>query len=109
MKLLALLVVSALAAGCVLDSGPEDDATSSVEQDVSGFITSPANYFYYQGGVYWYQDSYSRKWCTNPTSQIATWDSGTACNWVAWYDTTYRQYCSNGAFWQNKYYHYHCD
>jgi hypothetical protein len=106
MKQLALVLV--LFAGCALDDS-QDGELGSVEQAVTGFLTSPQNYYYYQAGVYWFEDSYSHKWCTNATAQIAVWDYNTSCNWDQWYDATYHQYCdARGDFWQDKYYHYHC-
>ena len=107
MDMTRLLLVIALAlTGCV--DAPDDPSLDWTEQAVTGFATAPQNYYYYQAGAYWFEDSYSGKWCTNAKAETATWDYGTACNWNQWYDTSYQQYCSAGSFWQNKYYHYHC-
>jgi hypothetical protein len=104
-KLLTLMMI--LATGCGLDA-QDDDALGSVEQDVASFLTVPQNYYYTVGGVTWFQDDFSGKWCTGATVQSAVYDYDTTCGWLGWRDS-YHQYCDgHGAFWQNLYFHYHC-
>lgn len=102
-----LIVLSLLVTGCAVD-GP-DETFDTAEQEISGFVTAPSNYYYTTGGTTWFQDSYSGKWCTAATAQAAVWDYATTCNWTGWKDTSYHDYCDgHGGFWENNYYHYHC-
>ena len=98
--------------GCALDEAqPEGEHLGTVKEELSGFLTTPRNYYYTSGGVTWFQDDYSGKWCTGAVAQAGVYDYSTTCSsyWVGWRDSSYHQYCDDkGAFWQNAYYHYHC-
>jgi hypothetical protein len=73
-------------------------------------LGAPSNSSYTSGTTTWYQDYFSKKWCTSSTLATGShgWDY-TGCSWEGWKNSNDAWwYCDDGFLWEDAYTHYHC-